>query len=310
MKLQVGEASLVNRPKKWVSNNLKGYIFISPWLIGFLSFMVFPMFMSLYYSFTKYNLMSAPEWVGLKNYAEIILNDPKFIKSLKVTFTYVLASAPLRLIFALFLAVLFNQSRILTDFYRAAYYIPSILGGSVAISVTWRQLFGYNGAFNDIMLALGWMERPISWVGNPNTALWTLIVLAIWQFGSPMIIFLAGLRQIPTSLYESASIDGAGWWQRFFKITLPMLTPVIFFNLVMQIIRLFLMFTRAYIITQGGPINSTLVYALYLFRRAFKYQQMGYGSALAWILLIIITAITIILFKTSNRWVYYQGSEK
>lgn len=286
---------------------LAGYIFISPWLFGFLAFMLVPVIMSLYYSFTSYNLVSSSVFVGLENYKEIIMDDPRFLNSLKVTFIYTFTALPLRLGFALLLAVLFNQGRRFVGLYRTLFYVPSLIGGSVAISVVWRQLFGYSGAMNDILVGLGILKAPIGFIGNPKTSLWTLVLLAAWQFGSPMLIFLAGLKQIPIRLYESAAIDGANWWQKFFRITIPMLTPVIFFNVVMQTIRLFMMFTQAYIITEGGPIDSTMVYVLYLFKQAFQYSSMGYASALAWILLIILSVITLLIFKSSKYWVFYEA---
>ncbi|WP_205739362.1 sugar ABC transporter permease [Halocella sp. SP3-1] len=293
--------------KKIIKMNLEGYAFILPWLIGFLAFMLYPLLMSLYYSFTKYSIVGNPEWIGLGNYLRIFLTDEKFWMSLKVTFYYVVFAVPLRLAAALALAMLFKKARPLTNFYRAAYYVPSILGGSVAISVVWRQLFGSKGAFNDILLSLGLINQRISWIGTPDTAIWTLILLAAWQFGSPMIVFLAGLKQIPKSLYEAAKIDGASKWQQFTRITIPLLTPVIFFNLLMQMVRLFLMFTQAFIITDGGPLDRTLVYALYLYRKGISFGHLGYGSALAWIILVILTVATIIIFKTSNKWVYYES---
>lgn len=293
--------------KKLLKMNLVGYTFIFPWLIGFVAFMLYPLLMSLYYSLTNYTIVGSPEWVGLQNYITIIFSDEKFWMSLKVTFFYVLFAVPLRLSCALALAMLFKKARPMTNFYRAAYYVPSILGGSVAIAVVWRQLFGSQGAFNDILMSLGLLSSRISWIGNPDTAIWTLILLAAWQFGSPMIIFLAGLKQIPNSLYEAAEIDGASKWQQFIRVTIPLLTPVIFFNLLMQMVRLFLMFTQAFIITDGGPLNTTLVYALYLYRKGISYGHLGYGSALAWIILVILTVATIIIFKTSNKWVYYEA---
>ncbi|GAB6099542.1 sugar ABC transporter permease [Halanaerocella petrolearia] len=293
--------------KKWWKQNLIGYTFISPWLIGFLAFILYPVLSSLYYSFTEYNIVGDPSWVGLKNYIEIFTSDQKFWLSLKVTFFYVIFAVPLRLTCALALAMVFRKERPMTNFYRAAYYIPSILGGSVAISVVWRQLFASDGAFNDILISLGLMSERISWIGHPDAAIWTLIVLAAWQFGSPMIIFLAGLKQIPKDLYDAAKIDGANKWQQFCKVTLPLLTPVIFFNLLMQMVKMFMVFTQAYVITQGGPLNKTLVYAMYIFRKGISYGHLGYGSALAWIILVILTIATIIIFKTSNKWVYYQS---
>jgi len=288
-------------------DNLAGFLFISPWLIGFIAFTIIPMILSLVVSFTSYDVISTPEWVGLDNYIEIFTADSTFWSSIKITFFYAFVSVPLRLAFALFLAVLFNQKRKMVGLYRTLFYIPSVIGGSVAVAVMWRQLFGSSGALNSLLNAFFGMDITRSWIRHPQSALWTLIFLAIWQFGSPMLIFLAGLKQIPGSLYEAALIDGANWWQKFFKITIPMLSPVILFNLIMQIISGFMMFTQAYIITSGGPFDQTLVYVLYLFRRAFSYYEMGYASALAWILLVIVAIITVIIFKTAPHWVYYES---
>ncbi len=301
----LSKKNIFKKSKQKEYNNLAGYSYISPWIFGFLAFTVIPMFMSLYYSFTDYNIVSSPQWVGIKNYVEILLNDSTFRNSMKTTFIYTFLAVPMRLTFALILAVLFNQKRRFVGVYRTMFYIPSIIGGSVAVAVMWRQLFGSSGALNSLLALIG-IESRTGWIGNPNTALWTLIILAAWQFGSPMLIFLAGLKQIPNSLYEAAVIDGCTWWQKFIKITLPMLSPVIFFNLVMQTISGFMMFTQAYIITRGGPFDKTLVYVYYLFRRAFTYYEMGYASALAWILLAIIAIITLLIFKTAPHWVYYE----
>ncbi|PUU95284.1 MAG: multiple sugar transport system permease protein [Halanaerobium sp.] len=293
--------------KKWIKENLTGYVFILPWLIGFLAFLAFPLLRSLYYSLTEYTIVGDPSWVGLRNYIEIFTGDEKFWTSLKVTFYYVVFAVPLRLASALALALVFRKARPFTNFYRAAYYVPSILGGSVAISVIWRQLFSSQGAFNDFLVSLGIMGDRISWIGHPDYAIWTIILLAAWQFGSPMIIFLAGLKQIPKGLYEAAEIDGAGKVQQFFSVTLPLLTPVIFFNLIMQMVKMFMVFTQVYIITEGGPLNRTLVYAVYLYRKGISNGYLGYGSALAWIILVLLTIVTIVLFKTSNKWVYYES---
>ncbi len=306
MKRKLSIKQLVNKTTESGNNNIAGYLFILPWIFGFIAFMVIPMFMSLYFSFTDYEMVSSANWIGLKNYIKIITNDSTFWNSIKITFFYTFVSVPLRLSFALLLAVLFNQKRKFVGLYRTIFYIPSIIGGSVAVAVMWRQLFGVEGALNSLLGMVG-MQSRIGWIGGPKTALWTLIILAAWQFGSPMLIFLAGLKQIPNSLYEAAVIDGSNWWQKFTKITLPMLSPVIFFNFVMQTISGFMMFTQAYIITEGGPFDRTLVYALYLFRKAFSYYEMGYASALAWILLIVVAAITLIIFKTAPRWVYYES---
>ncbi|RKL66985.1 ABC transporter permease [Salipaludibacillus neizhouensis] len=291
--------------KKALKESLTGYAIISPWLLGFFVLVLGPILASFYLSFTDYDLLSSPTWIGFDNYVQILTNDPRFKTSIIATLVFVFVSTPLKLLFALALAVLFNTGRKGTGFFTTIYYIPSIIGGSVAIAVVWRQLFGRNGAVNDILDSLG--IAGLNWIGNPDTALSVLIILVIWQFGSPMIIFLAGLRQIPTELYEAASVDGAGRIQTFLKITLPMLTPVIFFNLIMQTIGGFMLFTQAYLITQGGPMDSTLFYALYLYEMAFEYLRMGYASAMAWILLVLIAIITIIIFKTSSRWVFYES---
>ncbi|WP_249777720.1 carbohydrate ABC transporter permease [Paenalkalicoccus suaedae] len=278
---------------------------ISPWLLGFFLLILGPIIASLYFSFTDYDLLSSPNWVGFDNYINILTNDPRFRQSLTVTLIFVFVSTPLKLIFALALAMLFNTGRKGTGFFTTIYYIPSIIGGSVAIAVVWRIIFGRNGAVNELLQSVG--LSGTNWIGNPDTALSILILLIVWQFGSPMIIFLAGLRQIPTELYEAASVDGANRWQSFKGITIPMLTPVIFFNLIMQTIGGFMIFTQAYLITQGGPMDSTLFYALYLYEMAFEYLRMGYASAMAWILLVIIASITLLLFITSKKWVFYES---
>jgi multiple sugar transport system permease protein len=234
----------------------------------------------------------------------MLFEDPRYWKSLRATFFYVFSAIPLRLAFALALAMLLNSARRGISLYRALFYAPSIVGASVAVAIMWRQIFGSDGVVNAVLWLLG--LPPTSWIGNPNTAIWTLILLAVWQFGSPMLIFLAGLKQIPQELYESASIDGAGGVPKFFNITIPMLSPVILFNLVLQLISGFLVFTQAFIITEGGPLDTTLFYALYLFQRAFVTFQMGYASAMAWVLLVIIAIFTALTFKLSNNWVFYE----
>ncbi|GIN71543.1 ABC transporter permease [Bacillus sp. J14TS2] len=298
-------------PKKAYSNrkslkeNAIGFSFIAPWLLGFLGFVIGPMIASLYLSFTDYDILSSPNWIGLDNYVRMFTEDPRFITSLKVTFLFVFISVPLKLAFALFIAMLFNGNHKGVGFYRTVYYVPSIIGGSVAVAVMWRQLFGQNGAINDILAYIG--IKGINWVGSPDTALSTLVLLVVWQFGAPMLIFLAGLKQIPTELYEAASVDGANWWRKFIKITLPMLTPVLFFNLVMQTINGFMTFTQSFIVTEGGPLDRTLFYAVYLYEKAFAHFDMGYASAMAWILLVIIAIFTALIFRSSSAWVYYES---
>ena len=282
-----------------------GLAFTSPFIIGFLLFMIVPMMISLYYSLCDYNILSAPVFVGLKNYIKMF-SDEVFFKTIGVTFFYALISVPLRLAFALLVAMLLLNSSRLTAFYRAAYYLPSIIGGSVAVSILWKRMFAIDGVINKVLAVFG-MKDPVSWLGDKNTAIWTLILLAVWQFGSSMLIFLSSLKQIPSSLYEAASIDGAGKFRQFFKITLPLLTPTIFFNLVMQMINGFLAFTQCYIITQGKPMNSTLFYTVYMYQQSFEYYNPGYGAALAWVMLLIVGLITAFLFATKRFWVYEEG---
>ena len=243
--------------------------------------------------------------IGVENYVRIFTKDKSFWQSLKVTFIYVLLLVPLRLTFALFVAMLLNKKHRGLGIYRTLYYIPSIIGGSIAVSIVWKQIFGNKGVVMSLLAAFG-IEQKISFLGNPHTALGVIVVMGVWQFGSSMLIFLSALKQIPGALYESAMVDGATSRQTFFKITLPMLTPTIFFNLILQIINGFRVFTESYIITDGGPLDSTLSYVLYLYRRAFNFFDMGYSCALAWVLVIIVAVFTIILFKTQNNWVHYE----
>jgi multiple sugar transport system permease protein len=262
---------------------------------------------SLYLSFTDFDLLRSPNWVGTANYVRIATADPKFIAAMHVTFAYVALAVPLKLVFALMVAVILNKGISGLPLYRAMFYLPSLIGASVAIAVLWRQLFEGDGLFNQFLALFG--VRGPSWVSNPDYSLFTLVALSIWQFGSPMIIFLAGLRQIRRDVYEAAEIDGASRWQQFWKITLPLLTPVIFFNVVVQTIDAFKAFTPAFIISggTGGPIDSTLFYTLYLYQEAFAYFRMGYASALAWILVVIIAAFTAFAFLSSRYWVHYDG---
>ncbi|GMK45406.1 ABC transporter permease [Paenibacillus glycanilyticus] len=295
---------LTKRLKGTNNNNLAGYIFISPWLIGFLLLTAWPIIQSFYLSFTEYSLLEAPTWTGTDNYANIFTNDNDFKTSLKVTFIFVLFSVPLKLFFSLMVAMMLNKNVKGMNLYRTAIYFPSLIGGSIAVAALWRNMFNLNGYFNHVLSWFG--IQGVGWITNPHTSLGTLILLNTWQFGSTMVIFLAGLKQIPGELYESASVDGASKLRKFFHITLPMLSPVMFFNLVLGIIGSFQMFTSAFIVTQGGPINSTYMYALFLYEKAFKHYQMGYASALAWILLVIVALMTAINFLVSRYWVFYE----
>lgn len=282
-----------------------GVICTLPFSIGFLVFLIVPMCISLYYAFCDYNIYSPPVFTGLKN-LQRMMTDATFFKALSVTFKFAFISVPLRLIFALIVALLLYKSTKMTGVYRALYYLPSIIGGSVAVAILWKRLFAQDGPINGFLMALG-MKNPISWLGSPKTALWALIILSIWQFGSSMLIFLSALKQIPISLYEAAEVDGANKWQQFWRITLHLITPNIHFNLVMQMINGFLAFTQCYIITQGKPMNSTLFYTVYMYQQSFEFGSAGYGAAMAWVMLLLIGIITWILFATKKYWVYDGG---
>ena len=301
----------VKRMKKKIKaykrrDNIAGYVMLAPWLFGFVLMYFLPMLISIYYSFTDYNLLNDAKVIGFDNYVRIFTNDDTFWQALKVTFIYRIFLVPLRLAFALIVAMLLNTKHRGLGLYRTIYYIPSIIGGSIAVSIVWQQIFGNDGVVMSLLSVFG-IEQDVSLLGNPKTALAVIILMGVWQFGSSMLIFLAALKQIPGSLYESAMVDGAKKPTIFFKITLPMLTPTIFFNLILQMVNGFRVFTESYVITDGGPLDSTLSYVLYLYRRAFTYFDMGYSCALAWILVIIIAVFTVVLFKTQNNWVYYES---
>ncbi|NTV78519.1 MAG: sugar ABC transporter permease [Clostridiales bacterium] len=283
----------------------EGYLYILPWLIGFLLLTAWPMIYSLYLSFTNYSLFKAPDWVGLDNYVKMLTRDITFKKAMLTTLKFVVLAVPLKLIFALFVATKMNKTVKGMSMYRTLIYIPSLLGGSVAVAVIWRNIFGVDGYINAILATFG-IEK-IQWLTSTKLALPTIITLNLWQFGSSMIIFLAGLKAIPASLYEAASIDGAGKIRSFFNITLPVLSPVLFFNLVYGIIGAFQQFNSAFLITKGGPANSTYLYALMLYEKAFKSYEMGYAAGMAWILLGIIGLITGVMFLTSKFWVFYDN---
>ncbi|RTE10597.1 carbohydrate ABC transporter permease [Paenibacillus whitsoniae] len=288
---------------RWESP-IAGYLFISPWLVGLLLLTMWPMLQSIYYSFTKYTLLESPEWIGLRNYERIFGDDEIFRQSLKITILFVVLSVPIKLFSALMVAMLLNRKVKGISFYRTVIYLPSLIGSSIAVAILWQNMFSKTGFLNKLLGVFG--LEGISWISNPHTALGTLIVLVAWQFGSSMVIFLAGLKQISPDLYEAASVDGATKLRQFYTITLPMLSPVLLFNLVLQTIGSFQMFTQAFIITKGGPINSTYMYALYLYDRAFSRYEMGYASALAWILLIVIGLATALIFASSRYWVFYE----
>ncbi|GIE85250.1 carbohydrate ABC transporter permease [Actinoplanes regularis] len=268
------------------------YLFLSPWVVGALLLTLGPMAASLYLSFTDYDLFTAPEWVGWDNYVRALTVDPHFWNAVEATGKFVLISVPVQLAAALGVAMLINRRSRAQGTYRSAFYAPSLLGASVSVAVVWRVIF------ND-------------WIGTPERALLALVLLSVWQFGAPMVIFLAGLQQIPSEYYDAAAVDGAGPWRTFRSITLPMLSPVIFFNLVYDTIRAFQVFTGAYVVSNGTgrPSDSTLFYTLYLYEKGFVEFKMGYASAMGWMLLVAVAAVTALLFRLSRNWVFYAGDE-
>lgn len=288
---------------------LTAYVFLAPWFVGLFVITVGPILASLYLSFTDYSLLEEGSWVGADNYVKMFTQDDRFLTSLKVTTIYVVVSVPLQLAFALLLALALDRGLRGLPFYRSVYYLPSLLGGSVAIAILWRKLFGVDGLFNAVLAIFG-IEGP-GWVSSPDTALGTLILLHVWTFGAPMVIFLAGLRQIPQSYYEAASVDGASRLRQFRSITLPLLTPIIFFNLVLEVIKSFQSFTQSFIVSggNGGPVDSTLFYTLYLYLKGFKSYEMGYAAAMAWVLLLIIAGLTGVNFLASKYWVFYGDTK-
>ncbi|MBQ7473062.1 MAG: sugar ABC transporter permease [Oscillospiraceae bacterium] len=295
--------------KKTLQNTRDGYLFIGLFCIGFIAFTIIPILSSLVYSFCNYNVITPPKFAGLKNY-QTLISDTKFWLALKVTSKYVVFSVPLKLLFSLAIAMLLYKTNRVTAFYRAAFYLPSIIGGSVAIAIVWRQVFSGDGMLNTLFNSIFGADLKKSWIGSPDTAIWTLIILSVWQYGSSMLNFLSGLKQIPPTYYEAASIDGASPIQRFFRITLPLLTPTIFFNLVMQIILALTCFTQSLLITRGEPMGLTKFSAVYMYETSFKYSKMGYGCAQAWVLLVLIATITIVLFRSQRYWVYYETDVK
>ncbi|WP_329108655.1 sugar ABC transporter permease [Micromonospora sp. NBC_01699] len=299
-----------NRPRYRRHRPGIAYLFLSPWVCGALLLTLGPMLASLYLSFTDYDLFTSPNWVGLDNYKRLFTDDARFLASAKVTATYVLISVPLKLAAALAVAMLLNNARRGQGFYRSAFYAPSLLGTGVAIALAWRALFTDDGVVDSLTGRVG-LDTG-GWINEPDYAIYVLIILAVWQFGAPMVIFLAGLKQVPQELYDAAAVDGSGRWRTFRSVTLPMLSPIILFNLVLETIHAFQAFTPAFIVSggRGGPSNSTLFYTLYLYERGFSQFRMGYASAMAWILLITVALITALFFGTSRRWVFYAGENK
>ncbi|WP_418274992.1 carbohydrate ABC transporter permease [Isoptericola jiangsuensis] len=313
--LQPGDAvssSPAGRPrkKKYRPEDVRaGYAFLSPWILGFVGLTAFPMLASLYLAFTDYDLFTSPEWVGWENFVDLF-NDPRFLQSARVTAVYVFLGTPIKLAAALAVAMLLNMKHRGQGAYRSIFYAPSLIGASVSIAIVWKVMFIDDGIVDRIQQAFG--IEVGGWVGNPAFSLPMLILLGVWGFGAPMVIFLAGLKQIPTELYEAAECDGAGPGRKFFAITLPMLSPVLFFNLLLETIGAFQVFSSAFIISggSGGPAGSTMFYTLYLYLRGFQDFTMGYASAMAWVLVVVVALITLLMFRTSRGWVHYTGDER
>lgn len=282
-------------------DNVAGHVFSAPFIIGFLGFTIIPMAFSLYYSLTDYNMINEESFVGIANYARLF-NDTRFHNSIIVTLLYVGLSVPVKLTFALFVAYLLTRNVKGETVYRSLFYVPSLIGGSIAVALVWKELFSRRGLVNNLLVILG--MSPVSWFGNQDMAMVPLILISAWQFGSSMIIFAAGLKEIPTTYYEAALIDGANKWQMFVKITLPLLSPIILFNLIMQTISAFMSFTQAFVITGGGPNDATNLYALYVYNHAFNFYNMGYASAMSWVMLLIIGFITFLILKFSKYWTF------
>ncbi len=290
------------------SDNTVGYVFALPFIFGFLGFSLIPMITSLVYSLTDMTFGSKDiNFIGLENFVELF-HDKIFFKSVRVTFKYVIISVPLKLTFALLVAFLLTRKSKMVTLYRSLYYVPSLVGGSVAVTLVWKQIFARKGLFNTVWTDLFGDGAAVNWFGgNGKLAIYPLILMSVWQFGSSMIIFAAGLKEIPESYYEAAMIDGANGFQRFFKITLPCLSPIVLYNLIMQTISAFMVFTQAQIITQGGPLNETMMYALYVYNTAIKYSKMAYACAMSWVMLVVMSLVTLIIFKTSRKWVFSEA---
>jgi multiple sugar transport system permease protein len=283
---------------------LVGYLFLSPWLLGFLIFLVGPMVASIYLSLTEYKIIKAPVWIGLANYVRMF-SDELFYHSMKVTVTYTALSVPLGIVAALGVAVLLNQRIVASGLFRTIFYLPSVISG-VAVAIVFAWIFNFRFGILNYFLSLVGISGP-NWLGHPRWTLWAFVLMSLWGIGGNVIIFLAALQGVPVPLYEAAKIDGAGNWRRFWAITLPMISPAILFVLIMGVIGTFQTFTQSYVMTGGGPANATLFYLLYLYRNAFNWFEMGYASALAWVLFLVIMVCTLLLWRSSARWVYYES---
>ncbi len=280
-----------------------GFLYILPWLVGLVILTIYPFINSLYISFTDYNLVKEAKFIGIENYINLF-HDSEFINTLIATLKYTIFTVPLQLAFALFIAFILNFKLKAINFFRTAYYVPSLLGGNVAIAILWRFMFQQDGLINNFLAIFG--ISPVQWLSTPIGAMTVIVLLKVWQFGSSMLIFLAALKDIPQEYYEAAEIDGSGKGRTFFSITIPLITPTIFFNLIMQLVNAFQEFNGPYLVTGKGPLNSTYLTSMFIYDNAFKYFRMGYASAASWILFVIIVGATLILFSTQKKWVYYS----
>lgn len=288
------------------SEAIAGLLMASPWIIGFLVFVAGPMIYSLYLSMTRWDLFTPPRWIGLENYTTLLTDDATFFQSLKITTIYAFIGVPLQVGLGLVLATLLNQKIRFLSLFRSIYYLPSVIGG-ISVAIMFRWIFGTQfGLINGMLGGLG-IQGP-SWLGDPSWVMVSFILMSLWGSGASMLIYLGALQSIPTELYEAADVDGAGTLAKFLRITIPMMTPVIFFNMVMGIIHALQEFVLPFVMTNGGPADASLFLVLYLYRNAFQFFQMGYASAIAWVLFIYILALTMLVVRSSSAWVYYEGS--
>jgi oligogalacturonide transport system permease protein len=299
------------RPKKltirrYSKRDCQAYFYIMPWLIGMLILQLYPFISSFVYSFMDYKITGSPSYIGLKNYITLFTKDREFWQSLSATIRYTLMTVPGKLVMALAVAIFLNREIKGINLVRTFYYIPSLFGGSVAVSILWRVMFMDNGVVNSMLQSLG--LQSVQWLGNPSYAMPTICMMEIWQFGSSMVMFLAALKNVPHDLYEAAEMDGAGKVRSFLFITIPQITPIIFFNLIMQTIQALQNFTSAFVITNGGPLKATFVLGLKLYKEGFSYFKMGYASAISWVIFLLIMIVTLLLFRSSSSWVHYGDS--
>jgi multiple sugar transport system permease protein len=303
-----GEALERPRISRQLRRNLEGWAFASPWIVGFVLFTVGPMLASAVMAFMKWDLLSSPSFVGLDNFRQALWGDPLVWHSLRVTTVYALIAVPLNIVLGLGLALMLNSGIRGLRIYRTAFFLPSVLSG-VAVALLWRWVFENQFGLANTLLSYVGLRGP-NWLGDGTWAVASLIIMNIWSVGGGMIIYLAGLQGIPTEFYEAAEVDGASWWRRLWSITLPLVTPALFFQLVIGVIQALQVFTQPYIMTGGGPYNSTLFFVLYLYQNAFQFFQMGYASTLAWILFLYIMVLTIVIFRSGDTWVHYEGQAR